>query len=859
MRPSYLSTGFHLRPSFSGLLLLLLILSTPSSLFSLDPQKSIAQYGQNVWLRRNGLPSNAVNAVLQTHDGYLWLGTSAGLYRFDGMNFTKINLDPHEEIINETVTSLLESRDGSLWIGTGYNGLRRLKDGNLFRYGMKEGFHDTQVLSLYETSLGHIWIGTSNGAYILDGNTFFPVSLNTSFILALAQDPQGKVWIGTLRGVRIADDNPHPLLRDLTMSEGLPSNIATCLYIDRQENMWVGTSNGLLRCRGNKMKVFTTHDGLSDNHVTAIYEDTDGNIWVGTNRGGINRLTNGKWSRYTRADGLTDSQVLSIAEDNEKGLWVCTSYGLNQFTNVNITTYTTYDGLANDYVAAVIETPDKSLFFLSDQGSDVTQFKGGIITKYDLPVGPAYAARDGSLWIAQSGMLNNIKNGKVTRYDTTDGLPPNWISAITEDDSSLIIHIVNFGIFRFVDGKLKPYLIEGRPYPFEGYISCLYPERKGVIWIGTGDSLVRIQNGKKEIFTVADGLAGNWVSSIFDDHQGSLWISSPQGGLTRYKNGTFTPYDTRIGLFADEIYCVVGDDDGGLWLSSPTGIGYVRRQDLDDYSEKRTDKIHSKVYVTADGMKTDECFGTWQPAGWKTHDGHLWFATKRGAVMIDPKKFTHNSKLPPVLIERVIVDQATMRPDQIASLNPEVDKLEFHYTALSYPVPERVLFKYKLEGYDKDWVTAGTRRVAYYNGLPAKKYRFRVMACNNDGVWNEAGASVAFELRPHFYETYWFYGFIVITLGAVAFGLYQIRLVQLLRRKKELETKIQEAMANIKVLGGLIPICSNCKKIRNDKGYWDLLEGYIQQHSEAKFSHGICPDCAKLLYPNVFPSDEETP
>ena len=194
--------------------------------------------------------------------------------------------------------------------------------------------------------------------------------------------------------------------------------------------------------------------------------------------------------------------------------------------------------------------------------------------------------------------------------------------------------------------------------------------------------------------------------------------------------------------------------------------------------------------------------------------------------------------------------------EQNASLSPGTDKLEFHYTALSYLVPERVLFKYKLEGYDKEWVDAGTRRVAYYTSLPPNNYRFRVMACNNDSVWNETGASFAFELQPHFYETYWFFGLVRVALGAAVFGGYQIRLMQHLRREKELEARVKEATASIKVLGGLIPICSNCKKIRNDKGYWDLLEGYIQQHSEATFSHGICPDCAKLLYPDVFPQKD---
>jgi hypothetical protein len=256
-------------------------------------------------------------------------------------------------------------------------------------------------------------------------------------------------------------------------------------------------------------------------------------------------------------------------------------------------------------------------------------------------------------------------------------------------------------------------------------------------------------------------------------------------------------------------------------------------------------------------MKTDECFGSWQPAGWKTLDGHLWFATRKGAVRIDPKSFRANKVPPPVLIEDVVVDQHPALPGPSVALEPDAEKLEFHYTALSFLVPNRVLFKYMLEGYDRRWVEAGTRRVAYYTNLPPRDYRFLVMACNNDGVWNETGASFSFALKPHFYESYWFYGLVFIILGGSGFGAYRLRVWQLLRNEKMLQARIDEALANIKILGGLIPICSNCKKVRNDSGYWDLLEGYIQTHSEAKFSHGICPDCAQLLYPEVFHSKKE--
>jgi hypothetical protein len=291
---------------------------------------------------------------------------------------------------------------------------------------------------------------------------------------------------------------------------------------------------------------------------------------------------------------------------------------------------------------------------------------------------------------------------------------------------------------------------------------------------------------------------------------------------------------------------------GDLWLSSPRGITYLKRTDIDAYQAGRIKTLPSQVYVTADGMKTDECFGGWQPAGWKTHDGCLWFATKKGAVRIDTKTFKQNNSPPPVLIEQVVVNQEKMPAGQFAVMSPGKEKIEFHYTALSLLVPERVLFKYKLEGFDNEWVEARTRRVAYYTNLPPGNYRFRVVACNNDGVWNDVGTSYSFKLQPHFYQTYWFYGLVLIILGGAIFGGYRLRVWQLLNKEKELHARIQEALASVKTLSGLLPICANCKKIRNDKGYWDQIEGYIQKHSEAQFTHGICPECAEKFYSDVY-------
>jgi ligand-binding sensor domain-containing protein len=834
-----------------ALFVVIITLSSTATIFALDPQKQISQYGYNVWSQQNGLPANVVNVAIQTRDGYLWLGTTAGLLRFDGMRFESIGTDTANSKNREVITALCETHDGSIWIGTGFAGLRRLKDGKLLPCGPKEGFPGKPIRALFESRAGHLWIGSSDGLFEYIDGRFHSIPIDPLYITSMTEDSSGKIFIGTGKGVRIFEE---ARTKQINRENELPDLLITSICSDRRGNIWIGTENGLT-CWSNG-KIIT--ERISNNpgliHVTALCEDRNGNIWVGTTQG-LYRFSEGKWTSFKAVQGLQSDYILWIMEDQEGSIWVCTSEGLSRFRDVNVTTYTTQEGLVNNYLTSVLETADSSMYLFSaaNRGS-ISKLKEGKLTQIPNPppVGPSFRARDGSIWTALSGSISQLKNDRFIRYDTTTGLPNRWISAITEDSVGLIIYLDHIGIRRFIDGRLKPYLLaNGQEYLSTDYVSSFYHDPAGILWIGTSVGLVKIQNGKSTNFGTADGLADVWVNSFYDDRQGNVWMSSPRGGLTHYRNGKFIAYNTKTGLFTNEICCVLVDDQGDVWLSSPRGIGRINHKAIEDYERGLIDVITSQTFTTADGMRTDECFSGWQPSAWKAHDGRLWFATVKGAVMIDPKTFKRNEAPPPVYIEQFIADMQTIRLEQSKLLRAGTGKLEFHYTALSYLVPERVFFKYLLEGYDREWVDAGTRRVAFYTNLPPGRYRFRVVACNNDGVWNETGASYSFELAPHFYQTYWFLALIILLIAGAGFGAYRLRVWQLLQREKELKKSIDEALAKIRILGGLIPICANCKKIRDDKGYWDHLEGYIQTHSEAKFSHGICPDCAKKIYPGL--------
>lgn len=775
-------------------LILFQILIVPSS-FALDPKKQISQYGYSVWSRQNGLPANAVNVAIQTHDGYIWLGTTAGLLRFDGVCFEVIGTDTSDSKNREVITALCETRDSSLWIGISFGGLRRLKNGKLLPSGSNEGFPVKPIQTLFEDRAGGLWIGSTDGLFEYINGYVHSIPTNSLYITSITEDTSGKIFVGTGNGVSIFEETQAKQIYEINKKDGLYGEFITSVYCDYEGNIWICTDRETTRWCNGKIITKRISDQRSPLTISSIREDHNGNLWVGT-RQGIYRFSEDKWKNFRSADGLLNDDILSIMEDREGSIWICTSEGLCRFRDVNMTTYTTQEGLVNNYLSGIFETRDGSIYLLSpgNEGS-ISILKEGKLTPIPNPppVGPSFLSRDGSIWTAFNGCLSHIINEHVIRYDIAAGLPNKFISAITEDSLSLIVYLDRTGIRRFINGRLKPYLLaNGQEYSSIDYVSCFYQDPRGMLWIGTSSGLVKIQNGKSVTYGMANGMADDWVSSFFSDRQGSVWMSSPRGGLTHYQNGKFFAYKTKTGLFINEINCVLVDDSGDVWMSSPRGIGRMNHNAIEEYEAGRENVVTSQIFTTADGMRTDECFSIWQPSAWKAQDGRLWFTTKKGAVMIDPKTFKRNTVPPPIYIEHFIVDMQTVQLDQMKPLQPGREKLEFHYTALSYLVPDRVFFKYKLEGYDRDWVDAGTRRVAYYTNLPPGNYAFRVVACNNDGLWNETGASISFELLPYFYQTYWFYGLLLIVCGGIVFGIYRLRVQQLLKRQKVLEQHISE-------------------------------------------------------------------
>lgn len=793
------------RERLAGRGLAIALLLASNVVLALDGDLAITQYGHRVWRTDEGLPQNSVFSITQSRDGYLWLATQEGLARFDGMRFRVFDKRNTPEIRHNDVWTLLEDRAGNLWIGTRGGGLSRFADGTFTNYSKQDGLSNDSVQSITEDKAGNLWIGTRGGGLNRYRDGQFKAytqqdGLSHNTVFAVLEDREGTIWLGTDGGGlnRYRDGK----FSALTSKDGLSSDIVFCIYQDRGGALWIGTSAGLNRLKDGKFTAFRVKDGLSNDNIRTLFEDRSGNLWIGTDGGGLNRLSQGRFSSYTSKDGLSSDSIGAIYEDREGSLWVGSDAGgLNRFKDGKFTSYTSREGLSNDNARAVYEDREGNLWIGTFGG--LNRYRDGKFTTYTKKHGLSSDVvlsiaedRAGSLWLGTLGAgLNRFKDGKFTVYTKKQGLSNETVLTLLEDRAgTLWVGTRSGGLNALRDGKFTAYTTQ------EGLSSndvrTLLEDRDGSLWIGTlGGGLNRYHDGKFTAYTTKDGLAHDLVLSLHQDASGVLWIGTFGGGLSRYKEGKFTAISTKDGLFDDVVYRILEDDAGRLWMSSNRGISSVAIEDLNNFADGKTRSVASVAYGKADGMSSTEGNGAHQPAGWRGKNGRLWFPTIAGVVSIDPARIRTNTQAPPVRIEEILVDNAALADSSGVELPPGKQKFEFHYTGLSFLAPDKVHFRYRLDGFDKDWVDAGTVRTAYYTNIPPGSYKFRVKASNDDGVWSEDEASYAFELRPYFYQRKSFVLFYVLcAAGLVLLGLrvHRIRVRKLEAHADELRQHIEE-------------------------------------------------------------------
>jgi signal transduction histidine kinase/streptogramin lyase len=771
----------------------------------LDPRKALTQYGLDTWTTDDDLPQNSVTALLQTRDGYLWLGTYGGLARFDGVRFVVYDSGNTESLQSNAVQALCEGRDGSLWIGTTGGGLTRHRDGRFTSYGTADGLPSEIVRVLYEDRAGTLWIGTNDGLAAFRAGRFTTYGtldgLSNGVVRAIAEDEDGALWIGTNGGGvdRLKDGR----FTHLTVKDGLPSDLVFALLRARDGSLWIGTNGGgLTRRKAGRLETFTTRDGLAGNIIWSLSEDARGTIWIGTYGGGVSRFRDGRFSTLSTRDGLSNDFVRALLSDREGSLWIGTySGGLSRLRDGKFTAYSRREGLSHDFARAVFEDSRGNLWVGTTGGGfcrmkdDVFRCFGpgdgfvGDREGHASDVRAFYEDDSGALWIGTAGAgLFRYADGQFRRYSTRDGLPHENVTSLSPDGKGgLWIGTNGGGLVHFGGGKWTVKRIaEGRAGNF---VFTTLVDRRGTVWAGTdGGGLARLEDGQLTSFRRRDGLASDIVFTLHEDALGTLWIGT-SGGLSCYRDGRFRSFTPREGLLDEVVFRILEDEEGHFWLSGNKGVSRVARQELEALARGEIRAVHPTGYGTADGMKSNECSGMANPAGWKSHDGRLWFPTARGIVVIDPSQVAPNPVAPPVKIERVVVDG-----EPLASLDvpPGKRRWDFEYTAPTFLAPRRVRFKYRLEGYDADWVEAGTQRTAHYTRLPPGSYTFRVLASSPDGVWNEKGDAIDVTFRPFFWQTDWFVGLAVVGLGLLGAMAYNLRVSSLRRHRRELEAQVEE-------------------------------------------------------------------
>ncbi|QSQ21301.1 PAS domain S-box protein [Pyxidicoccus parkwayensis] len=741
-----------------------------------------------IWGLDDGLPQSSALALAQAPDGHLFVGTQEGLARFDGRTWTV--LDQAAGMPCEEVMSLAMLPDGTLWVGTGGCGLVRLSKGTITHLPTRPGSGGDRVSALERTKDGTLWVGTDHGLARLEPDlplTYVP-ELGTEDISSLAPSSSG-VWVGTrtaglwhVRGTTAERVTPPG-----------PLDHVTALTVDADGVLWVGTqTQGLWRRSANG--ALEAAPSEVPTRITALRVARHGGIWVGTETAGFGRLKRGK---YTPAQGIApNAGVVAFLEDTEGSLWVGTfSSSLHQLRRGELDVVGKPEGLADDFIWSV------------------------------------YADHEGAVWIGSGGALHRWKDGNLTRYGPADGVPAGRIYDMAQDREGALWLGTNLGAARYHEGRFE--LLTTKDGLPSDSVQSIYHDREGTLWFGTRFGLVRRVDGQLRIFTTKDGLSKDLITNMVEAPGGGWWLASGGGldfldekltvrkdgpeaalagrdvsglvldandpstlwaatddGLARVTRDGVKVVRGRDGLLINNLLSVVDDHRGHLWMGSNRGLYRVAKSELRDFFDGRASRVHAVTYGRSEGMRSIECNSYSNASAVRTVSGELWFPSVAGAVRV-PASAEPRPRIPPPLNVTQVMSRGQV-VDLEKGLPPGVSDVELHWAALTFVAPEKVRYRYWLEGVDPGWVEAGDRRVAYYTNLPPGEYRFRVQAEAADRRWGPVETGVLLHRPARFFEAPGFLVTLALALVGGGLGTYRWRVGRLRARAKELSERVEE-------------------------------------------------------------------
>jgi signal transduction histidine kinase/ligand-binding sensor domain-containing protein len=779
---------------------------------ALNPDLDVSAYAHTAWRFREGFVTDEIESLAQTPDGYLWLGTSSGLVRFDGVKTSRWQPPTGFSLPDRWIRSLLATRDGTLWIGT-VAGLASLSGSQLTAYPQLDG---ALVSSLLEDREGTVWVGAATPPSYTEGllcairsgrtecydrNGRFP-----GYVAALWQDRRGDLWVASANRVWRWKPDP-PKLYSLPSSLGYQGlgETATGAII-------VASEKSVHQIIDGEVKELPLPHLPQQFAFSSVLCDQDGAIWIGSDEAGLLHVHSGRADWFTRADGLSGDHVKRLFEDREGNIWVATLEGMDRFHALPATTYSRPQGVIGR-MGSVLADRDGGLWFTTTEGlykwheGRIAVYRGehqrpsklesarepvleevlvaGIPGK---PAGSLYEDRHHRLWLGTQSELGYLENN---RFIYLRGVPSGYIDSFAEDtEGNLWIAHRDAGLLRLsTDLRIRdqfPWKILG----VSGLAGRLAADPvRGGLWIGSySGGIVYFSNGRvRASYGVREGLGKGSVNHLRVAADGTLWVAT-EGGLSRLKAGRITTLDSTRGLPCDGVDSSTDDGQGSVWLYTDCGLVRVASSDLEGLGaavqEGNTpiDKVRMPVLGDSDGIRSFVYLTTFSPHLTTAADGKLWLAAHDGVTVVDPEHLALNKLPPPVHIEEVVADRTTYQLSSPLRLPPLVHELEIGYTALSLVAPEKIRFRYKLEGRDRDWREAGNRRTAFDVDLPPGSYRFRVIASNNSGVWNEQGDTLDFSVAPAFWQTIWFKTLCVAAFLGFLWMLYQLRLRQVTRQ-----------------------------------------------------------------------------
>lgn len=747
-------------------------------------------YVLRTWSITEGLPQSSVGCILQTRDGYLWVGTWNGLARFDGLTFTTFHSGNTPALRGSKINAIFEDRRGRLWVGT-ERGLV-IFAANRF-VAMNADRPLRAVNAIAEDAEGTIWVATDGGLFRAEDSALRFSGSDHRWLSdpmeRLHADGSGRLLIGQEGRTLVASVRAGSVAVDTVLGyvDQAMDDLGCMWFLDRgntlyrmdgtrttmvhrfsaRPSLWPLGDGGMGLCFQDRL-VLVRDDGitnitnvgdidLQENEV--VYEDREGNLWLGRASSGLSRLRKKAVTVFDERSGLSSSTITSVLEDHSGTLWAGTHRkGLNYFRKGRFWVHTDVNVHDDAWIGLIWESADRSLWVSGprmglvriDAGGGYRYIRGVIHAETN--VVDASEGPDGGLWLAtRSDGVQRDLNGRVTSWDARRGLSSNEIT-------------------------------------------CLLPASNGDVWVGTVAGLNRISSDTVTVMTVNNGLTHDDVQVLLEDDDGSVWIGTRRG-LNRWKEGVLTGLSEREGLADDAISQMIDDGHGYFWFGGIKGLSRVLKTDLRALADGKVAFIRSHVYGTNAGLIVSEVGGGGNPRVWKTKDGLLWFSSERGLVCIDPATIRENSVAPGVVIEQVTIDNHAVRADTLVVVHPGETKVEFEYTGISFSAPGRVRFQHRLAGFDEEWEDVGVKRFVQYTNLPPGEYTFQVRAANNDGVWNETGAAMALVVLPPFYQSWWFLAIVItffLTGGPTVYVLRVRALKSAQRHQQEFGRKLIE-------------------------------------------------------------------